>query len=100
MSLRFPNGVVPTGRSGRQRVAQPPGHHQQVPPLEACARLSQDRTNGIGSFRVNLKRGCHSAHHQMSAKHLHRHAGVSLRAQGSAAVLKSLDAWQMSNIYE
>ena len=26
--------------------------------------------------------------------------GVSLRAQGSDAVLKSLDAWQMSNIYE
>ena len=98
MSLRFPNGVVPTGRSGRQR--EPPGHHQQVPPLEACARLNQDRTNGIGSFRVNLKRGCNSAHHQMSAKHLHRHAGVSLRAQGSAATLESLDAWQMSNIYE
>ena len=60
----------------------------------------QDRTNGIESFRPNLKRGCNSAHHQMSAKHLHRHAGVSLRAQGSAAVLESLDAWQMSNIYE
>ena len=60
----------------------------------------QDRTNGIELFRVNLKRGCHSAHHQMSAKHLHRHVGVSLRAQGSAAVLESLDAWQMSNIYE
>ena len=26
--------------------------------------------------------------------------GVSLRAQGSSAILKSLDAWQMSNIYE
>ena len=26
--------------------------------------------------------------------------GVSLRAQGSAAILESLDAWQMSNIYE
>ena len=26
--------------------------------------------------------------------------GVSLRAQGSSALLKSLDAWQMSNIYE
>ena len=26
--------------------------------------------------------------------------GVSLRAQGSAAVLESLDAWQMSDIYE
>ena len=26
--------------------------------------------------------------------------GVSLRAQGSDAVLESLDAWQMSNIYE
>ena len=26
--------------------------------------------------------------------------GVSLRAQGSSAVLESLDAWQMSNIYE
>ena len=26
--------------------------------------------------------------------------GVSMRAQGSDAVLKSLDAWQMSNIYE
>ena len=26
--------------------------------------------------------------------------GVSLRAQGSDAVLKSLDAWQMANIYE
>ena len=26
--------------------------------------------------------------------------GVSLRAQGSLAVLESLDAWQMSNIYE
>ena len=59
----------------------------------------QDRTNGIESFRANLKRGCNSAHHQMSAKHLHRHVGVSLRAQGSAAILESLDAWQMSNIY-
>ena len=26
--------------------------------------------------------------------------GVSLRAQGSTAILESLDAWQMSNIYE
>ena len=26
--------------------------------------------------------------------------GVSLRAQGSDAVLKSLDAWQMADIYE
>ena len=26
--------------------------------------------------------------------------GVSLRAQSSSAVLESLDAWQMSNIYE
>ena len=26
--------------------------------------------------------------------------GVSLRAQGSDAILESLDAWQMSNIYE
>ena len=26
--------------------------------------------------------------------------GVSLRAQGSDATLESLDAWQMSNIYE
>ena len=26
--------------------------------------------------------------------------GVSLRAQGSAAILESLDAWQMANIYE
>ena len=26
--------------------------------------------------------------------------GVSLRAQGSDATLNSLDAWQMSNIYE
>ena len=59
----------------------------------------QDR-NGIESFRVNLKRGCNSAYHQMSAKHLHRHVGVSLRAQGSVAVLESLDAWQMSNIYD
>ena len=25
--------------------------------------------------------------------------GVSLRAQGSAAILESLDAWQMSDIY-
>ena len=40
------------------------------------------------------------SHHQMSAKYLHRHASVSLRAQGSAAILESLDAWQMSNIYE
>ena len=60
----------------------------------------QDRTNGIESFQVNLKRGCNSAHHQMPAKHLRRHVGVSVPAQGSAAVLESLDAWQMSNIYE
>ncbi len=26
--------------------------------------------------------------------------GVSLRAQGSAAKVKSLDAWQMDSIYE
>ncbi len=26
--------------------------------------------------------------------------GVSLRAQGQDAVLKSLDAWQMENIHE
>jgi beta-fructofuranosidase len=26
--------------------------------------------------------------------------GVSLRSQGTGAVLKSLDAWQMKNIYE
>ena len=26
--------------------------------------------------------------------------GVSLRSQGQDAVLKSLDAWQMKNIYE
>ncbi len=37
----------------------------------------QDRTNGIESFRANLKRGCNSAYHQMSAKHLHRHASVA-----------------------
>ena len=52
------------------------------------------------SFRAKLKRGYNSAYHQMSAKHLHRHAGVSLRAQGSAAILESLDAWQMSNVYD
>ncbi len=28
------------------------------------------------------------------------HVGVSLRAQGRDGVLKSIDAWQMKNIYE
>ncbi len=68
---------------------------------DRSAILASDQcSHGIESFRANLKRGCNSAYHQMSAKHLHRHVGVSLRAQGSAAVLESLDAWQMSNIYE
>ena len=49
---------------------------------------------------VNLKRGWNSAYQRCQLSIFTDSVGVSLRAQGSAAILKSLDAWQMSNIYE